>query len=218
MLDSNKFDKTGLVGYWGLNGNTLESSGNNRNGVLSGNASYVAGKKGQGLLFNNVNGYSGSVIVTDNIFIMPTEFSAFCWIKKGLFVLYEDILGNRSAGQTLTWVFCTGTETSNKGISVYTGIGQALWNSQFIIPENEWCLVGFTVKGNILNLYANGDNCGSFSNFTYRNYSINSLTISGFVNGSEGFNGVIDEVSYWNRELSAEEVKKLYNNGKGIFI
>lgn len=41
-----------LIGYWKLDGDTIDSSGNNAPGVLSGSTSYVAGSYGQGVDFS----------------------------------------------------------------------------------------------------------------------------------------------------------------------
>lgn len=222
MLDSDKFDKTGLVGYWGLNGNTLDSSGNNRNGKLitnlSGQANYIDGKKGKAIQFIRSGYYSGSVVIDDPIFSLPNEFSAFCWIKKDAIQDYEDILSNRNEGSSgYCWIFLCGQDQSGY-LALFSGYGAKVWRSSFKPIQSEWSFVGFTVKGSDLRIYGNGNNVGSFSNFVKKPLSIPRFNISGFNNGNEGFNGTIDEVSYWNRELSAEEVKKLYNNGKGIFI
>lgn len=222
LLSDNKFDKTGLVGYWGLNGDTLDSSGNNRNGNLitypGGQANYVDGKKDKALQFVTSGNNSGSVVVNDNIFALPSKFSAFCWIKKGVVKQYEDILSNRNEGNSgYSWIFTCGTQYNQK-LAIFSGTGAIQWVSSFVLPINVECFIGFTVNGRNLNFYANGNNVGTFSNFEKKNVSVPRFNISGFNDGTEGFSGIIDEVSYWDKELSAEEVKNLYNDGKGLFL
>ncbi|MDR2913690.1 MAG: LamG domain-containing protein [Tannerella sp.] len=210
--DNPSIDLDGLEGYWRFEGNATDFSGKERHGIIGGNYNYVTVKLGQSLEFTGTL-TTGSVKISDSLFQSQSIFSAFCWIYKSQFLSYENIVGNRSAGQVYSWIFCTGSSYSRK-LVMYSN---TVYSSAFVIPLDQWVFVGFTVKGQLLNLYANGENVGSFTSFNKKSASVPELSISGFGgNGAEGLNGSIDEVTYWSRELSANEVKTLYNNGNGL--
>src|SRR5262249_32042458 len=85
-----------------------------------------------------------------------------------------------------------------------------------VVP-NQWNHVAVTYDGsNTIAFYINGQAAGSVSGNFY-NYIINSFTIGGNVIGGTttepSFNGLIDEVAFFNRNLSPAEIQSIYNAG-----
>jgi hypothetical protein len=67
-----------LVGYWKLDGDTLDASGNNRHGTLGGNPQFVPGVEGEALEFDG----DDSLTITGYKGIEGTNpFSIAAWIK-----------------------------------------------------------------------------------------------------------------------------------------
>ena len=88
------------------------------------------------------------------------------------------------------------------------------------LDDGNWHHVIATYDGNVSKIYVDG------SISAYRTIGAQvvgntvSLTVGKLINGDGNdygyFDGLIDEVGLWNRALTAEEVTKLYNDGKGL--
>ena len=73
-------------------------------------------------------------------------------------------------------------------------------------PLNAWTHVAVTVSSNkLVNYYINGSPAGSWDG-TGRDLSFSSTVLLGANNGFRAFDGLLDDVQIWSRELSAAEV------------
>ena len=90
-------------------------------------------------------------------------------------------------------------------------------------PNNQWVHVAGTYDGSEnqsgVNLYMNGINrtITRFQTGTYigMSNSTGGLTINAFYGGTGGFASRLDDIRIYNYELSATQVKKLYNDNSG---
>lgn len=80
------------------------------------------------------------------------------------------------------------------------------------VPVGDWSFIAGTFDGATLRIYVNGVEAGNFAYSAAINQSSNPLTI-GNAGHYEYFNGWIDEVSVWNRPLTADEILSLYLRG-----
>ncbi len=101
------------------------------------------------------------------------------------------------------------------------GVSTTIYYAKYLganIQINTWYHLVMTVTTTRGRAYINGnmvgENTTDTGNITYYNQEV-------FIGGNNMFNGVtnfgIDEVGFWNRELSKDEVKSLYNAGNGIY-
>jgi hypothetical protein len=195
-----------LVGYWrfdeGKGGIVFDSSGNNNHGILNGPA-WVDGKYGKALSFDGVNDYvevpqSSSLDIVNSV-------SVAAWVYPKAFPASGVILGR--------WY--DGTDP-DRGI-VFQLISDSFHfgviddNNRLLVPfsfeMNKWYYLAATWNGLVSRVYINGIEIGSRSTsgiFINQNLS---LGIGSDINPFAWcFNGTIDEVTFYNRALSQEEI------------
>ena len=88
----------GLLGYWPLDGNSSDMSGNGRDGTRHNGAAFQTGVVGQGLYFDGSNDY-----FSVPIFPMGGEFSISLWAKYDRFRDWDCVMdfANGSTSQNL---------------------------------------------------------------------------------------------------------------------
>ena len=203
----------GLMGYWKLDGNFADSSGNGNNGFCSGNGcpAYVSGKVGGAYSFNGLNNYVdmgkdviGNGAVSICAWIYPVSWGGG---KKG-----------RIVNNDRAWVYVNNGNSPGNALSFTSDGVHYSASSLNSIKLNEWSFVCVSrnVKGTPV-YYINsvlsplGINGGGSPAA-----AITNTIIGGRQTASDrSFNGTIDEVMIYNRELSSQEITNLYNNGNG---
>src|SRR5262249_23147490 len=100
------------------------------------------------------------------------------------------------------------------------GTGSGSFGNAF--PSNSWQHVVFVNTGTTLSVYRNGIQEGSSISSTVDSTCVNPATGSTFGSYSDGtqlfYPGLIDDVRLYNRALSAQEIKRLYNMGGALHI
>lgn len=188
---------------------TADYSGNENDGTVSG-ATYVTGKNGKALSFDGIDDYvdcgddSSLDFNIDNFtiaFWLNTALDSGKWVigkmKDDLTVGYGVYL---SSGQTVE-------------INLRDGVNDFSLESTVHINDEEWHLVVITrIYSGVVKIYIDGildisdDELGvSLSNIGH--FYIGKVGNSGF------FSGIFDDVHLYNKDLSAEEVLALYDEG-----
>lgn len=203
---------SGLVAYYPFNGNANDESGNGHNGVVNGATLSTDrfGSFNKAFLFNGINNF----IQVNNFLLLNDNFSYSAWIK---------INGNNSVNdlQSFSTLGPDGAHTWNFS---YNNINKNwdLWDRS----NNGW-IVPFNVIGNTLNWT---HIVITYSNNTEKLYIDNSLlnsrpislpiTLGGgntLLLGANGlsntqcFNGLIDDVRLYNRELTPAEIDIIFH-------
>ncbi|MFC1721128.1 LamG domain-containing protein, partial [Patescibacteria group bacterium] len=222
----------GLVGHWTFDGpdmvsNVADVSGQGNTGYLNGQTATtsVRGKLGQALEFDGDDDY---VLIGDKSSLEGlSEASIEVWVKttnntsdgiivsKGIgagatYILWQDNIASISL-RTNTFSFAVGS-----GAALSRVEGSANANS-----VNEWThLVGvWTENPESIKLYVNGTL--DQQNTTLSSVSMVSDTslaiIGAYSDNSSNFNGALDNARIYNRALSADEVRQLYNAGESKF-
>ena len=80
------------------------------------------------------------------------------------------------------------------------------WDSNLIVPADEWSFVAITVTASKINLYVNEF---SFSfDFNTLPFDLNKILIGSYYNwGERYYKGLIEEVTFWKRALSDDEIR-----------
>jgi hypothetical protein len=211
--------REGLVALWPGEGNANDIIGTN-NGILE-NVAFTNGKIGQAFQLNHATSYI-TVPASPSLDIGSTGSGVTieCWVKP-------DAFNVMASGPIIEWDSAT-----TDGLQLWTG-GSLFANlkdtsgnahrieSQTIFDVNNFQHVALTYdKGSGLAvLYINGvsvasQNLGSFTPQT--TYPVNIGRRTGQPIGlNDTFGGLIDEISLYNRALSAAEIQVDYDAGNG---
>jgi hypothetical protein len=220
----------GLVGFWSFDGKdmsgttALDRSGQGNNGTLTNGPTPTEGKIGQGMSFDGSNDYvdvgNNSALEID----VPVTISG--WIK----VNAMPTGGNNNA------LIATDLQASNySGMVVYLGEDRSIGvgygdggvpgpasrrnkDTSPIISIGSWHhIVGVIEGATEMLIYVDGVDIGGIYSGTG---DAISYTASNAQIGAAGawsslyFNGLIDDVRIYNRALTFDEIKRLYNLGR----
>lgn len=219
----------GLVGYWTFDGKNTDWSSNTTNDIsgqantgtmtnMSTTTSPVFGKIGQALNFDGVDDFVNLGTGTFGIPAGSTGITISAWVKVRTFKSYAAIITKSVTSSPFGgWQLNTNADTGNKfdfaaNISgSWRGIVSDGSGSQNY-STNTWYHVVGTYDGTTLRKYVNAapDGTASFSGTIQYQDSAASAFIGKNPFGTF-FDGTVDDVRIYNRALSAQEVKLLYN-------
>ena len=208
---------SGLVSWWKGEGNPFDSAGTNE-GILKNGVSFVTGEVGQAFQFNGTNQY---LEIPDSPSLDPTNsLTLETWV-------YVSGYPNTDLATIITKFSPTvpqqnqyQLETHNIGSNlVFRPVlllpsGYGLVEGSTTIQFNTWYHVAMTYDGSMLKLYVNGALDGSVAATGSIAPTIQPLRIGGPSSGPWWFKGRVDEVSLYNRALSASEVLAIYQAGQ----
>jgi len=224
--------KSGFIGYlmirppgpWRMYWKTLEGlvlrydfnecqakdlSGNGYNGTIYG-AQCVQGRSGKALSFDGLNDYvdCGDIDAVDGV----SEITVTAWVKWGGGVggLTESREFHRKHN---VYAFGGGWKDHKARFWIYDGAWRNSGDSITDIDDGNWYFIVGVYDGEYLRLYINGvEESNNYIGSTTL-YANNEPVIIGSSRGTAEFwNGLIDEVRIYNRALSKEEIKWLYEH------
>lgn len=205
-----------LLAYYTAD-NTPNDALGTYNGTLVNGTTYGTGIINQGFSFDGVNDYVAiSPVIGASLSAPNVAHSYSAWVYP------------TNLTDTYNFVFQNGDDTSgsalllktNKIAFFYQG-GSYLKTSTVTLTLNAWNHIVVTYDGGGLNnsnvsFYLNGTfDVTVATPFWSETPTYNFTQIGRYNIGAHFFNGIIDEVGIWNRELSASEVTELYNAGAG---
>ncbi len=218
----NKTNKTnlrdGLVGYWTFDGKdiydttALDSSGNNNKGTLAQGPATVIGKIGQALSFIAATGANVSA---------SFSISAGSAVTVSFWGKWDSALDSDGAHAidlsditTERIVPRFGSDDwfiRDAGSDTITGVSLGAINGS-------WHHYTLVVNGTTAYSYRDGVNIDSDTNASYSTATLSSVCIGGSSSScgssSDHYGGYLDDVRIYNRALSADEIKALYNSGR----
>jgi len=194
--------EVGLLAYYPFDGDLVDHSGNGNNGTNNG-ATFVPGYKGQALTFDGLDDYVFAP-VNINADIMP-QMTMIAWARsnstsKGTVIScddggYDRTIDIDSRGGGTGWSAFSGS----KGVLGYSPVTIGDWTFVAAVYDQDAETVKLYVNGALINeeegmLESGLDYIHIGANPSYGKY----------------FYGTIDEVMIYNRTLSTEEIKALY--------
>jgi hypothetical protein len=206
-------DIPGCVARWTMNATNSNAtitdiSGSNYQGTNVGSASLIGGNVGLAL---NLNGSGQSFRSGQPVGDFTSQnFTINLWVKPVLLtnspvILYKGPFGGAGYYSQLN---------SDGSIFFYCG-GVSNSSSAGQLVTNVWQMLTYVREATAVRIYKNGANVTSTSS------AIGSVTsstegfqIGCYAGGTLFFNGPIDEVSVFNRALSAAEILQFWNNNK----
>ena len=221
----------GLVGYWSFNGPDM--AGNTaydralapeaQNGTLTNGPVRTEGRIGQALDFPASD---DAVSVADTGELEPSSaVTMSVWTKPNVSAESQscsNVIAGKEFATPRASPFVSYTIGGCSGLAARTfefGISAATVLTVMQTPSskleaNTWVHLALTYNGANMIGYVNGVNEISAAKSGALDYSNGAFVIGADGDLAENFNGVIDEVRIYNRALSADEVKRLYNLGR----
>ncbi|MFA7171216.1 MAG: LamG domain-containing protein [Candidatus Paceibacterota bacterium] len=220
----------GLVGYWNMeegSGQTVyDVSGNNNNGTLGSSSSVdssdpafgsghdSSGENGTGMVFDGVDDYVNcgndeSLDITDAITVSV-------WVKRNeeVFGSYDGIVARSGRQYALKGVLGT------KKVSFFVrddATYSASSQTSDLEPNAWYHVVGvYEDSTDIFNIYVNGILDVEDTTGRSMHSSPSEFLYIGRELGDYSFNGSIDDVRIYNRALSEDEIRQLYNQKKPV--
>jgi autotransporter-associated beta strand protein len=209
----------GLIAWWPGEGNANDLAGTN-NGVLrGGTTATIPGKVGQAFGFDGTNGF---IEIPDSPQLKPTNLTIEAWV---LFSALDSagagapppgqqyIVFQQNSLSSILECYSLGKTRTGDGdafsFSVSSASGEALsLCSTTLVTTGVWYHVAGVRGSNFTRLYVNGS-LESQTNVNFPlDYGTNALFFgsSGQAYGDHKFAGLLDEVSLYNRALSADEI------------
>lgn len=235
-----------LLGFWKFNGNTKDSSGNARDGVLTqGHAYYGAGtpvltndRFGRAGMAYHFDG-GGNVEIPYSAAMNPAQMSISLWSKKstaGRTIntdTYTMFAMNRWNGYKVQYQSANKIFFTVKGVN---GTDTAYYDRDdvtAVLDNDLWYHVVVTFKAGEMNFYINGDLVKSWTDTPNPpitlanpiNITIGQdlptdkyLTVDGDFQVAWGgfFTGDLDDVMFYNVSLDGTQVKSIYDNQKTL--
>ena len=154
---------------------------------------------------------SGDFVQTNDFNKQVSEFTMTAWIKT-------DSIQNEWAGIVINDEIAAGLNfKTNNELGYHWPGGQWWWDSDLVVPENEWTHVAMVVRSGSVSLYVNGK--PSVHNINVDPLNISSFKIGSYQGWSErNFKGLIDEVALWERALTTEDIRKYRHLTKEDFV
>jgi regulation of enolase protein 1 (concanavalin A-like superfamily) len=218
-----------LVGWWKLDGNALDSSGNGHDGVVYGGPEWVPGLIGGALKFDGVDDRVEVPGTSQNAGFAATggEVTWAMWFKTAPSAAIQTILcqgpaggahvqGNRSVNVEVSGVIMVRAHS----VGALTSL-----NSTATVNDNEWHHIAVTLAfdtsgtNDMMKVYIDGDlNKG----YVVDNVNVNQyatpaadfVVTLGYRAGSP-FAGTLDDVQIYNQSLSDAEVQNVVRGRAG---
>ena len=229
----------GLKGYWQLDGNVNDASGNNNHGSLQGGTVYCADRFGVPNKAVKLGGfYNSSAIHIPNSasLNLTNALTIACWFKL-------DDRGGMDGWGNYSTITCNHTfiakDGDRSGFWLFYNIYQNTQNPHFSIYNNtscsttptftysdaqscvntEWIHFAIVVDSISITMYINGmqKHRQTYNpQITFTKANSNDLTFGrfGYNCGLQNWyplNGKLDDIVYYNRALSQAEITQLYN-------
>jgi RHS repeat-associated protein len=204
---------SGMVAAYGFDegsGSTVaDTSGTGNGGTISGAAWTAAGKFGSALDFDGVD---DSVAVADaGSLDLTTGLTLSAWVKPhAISGDWQHVLAKEHGAADAAYALKADGNFSRPDIGLKRSDGNWYYaNGTSALSSNQWAHIAGTWDGQTLRLYINGTWVRSTSMSGSLLVSNGALRIGGTaaLGASEFFDGLIDEVRVYNRQLTLEEIQ-----------
>jgi len=206
-----------LVSYWRFEGDADDELGVN-NGTVNG-ATYTADGKFGGAY--DYDGETSYIAVPDSDSLHMQNFTISLWMKPAVNMTNEgstrnffilDKMGGGTSGYALTYY--KGSGYGNFYYKLGDGSSQNSVYFRYDFYAGEWYHIVYTYDHQYRRIYINGVEVHNKATTFDPSYDSKNLVFGRRTEQANyWFNGTIDEVKIYNRSLSADEIKRLYNDG-----
>lgn len=191
------------IGYWPLNGDGLDYSGNEKNLSFVGPTSFISNNKfsGKMIYFNGVNNTTTCYAISPNISMSQNSCTVSCWINPtSSYGIFFNSAGN--AGEIGFWV---GMNDGGPLGGHLGSCGDWFWGTDLSISASQWTHVVMTRDSSHVVYYKNGvsgttyeGTCGAVLNFPITLGGVQDIQGTGY----RAYNGYMTEAIvedvYWD--------------------
>ena len=209
---------SGLVSWWQAEGNGNDIIGTN-NATVPAGVTYAIGEVGQAFNFNGTT----TLTVADAPSLDPTNaLTIEYWVYvrgKMNGIWSQSVFTKDGATSSRQYMLNVGDSSTTLGAGdfrAHIGVpsGLKILDSLAVIQSNTWYHVAETYDGAALKLYVNGSLDSQMAVTGPIITTTQPVRIGGDAPaGPYYFNGMVDEISLYNRALSSNEIAAIYNAG-----
>ena len=195
-------------------GNAVDATTNGNNGVVSGSVPYVTGKVGNAFSFTG-NG-ANSVRIPNSASLQSSLLTVEYWIYFNSVQNSVNVTKRSSSGAGDAWQvgISYSAGTFNLQFVGYTASGLFDWYSPALSsPVGVWTHVAATYDGSTIKGYINGTQVLSQAVALQLSTRNADIYVGAYPTGVFPLDGKVDELSIYNRALSASEVLAIFQAG-----
>ena len=208
--------QNGLVGYWPFCGNANDASGNGNNGTVNG-ATLTTDRFGNANSAYSFDGNDGIDCGNSSMLDLTSNYSVAYWYQKNGSDMGAVLSKNNGAGGQNKYVLGVNQYGSNGDFCHWHNGPAPQWRYTGIPIDAQWNFILWKFNGQTIELYKNGVFVQSFLlDPTFPQISANMII--GNTEGIMFWNGKIDELMMFNRQLSQEEIQQLYTLGQSTYL
>jgi hypothetical protein len=214
---------TNLISYYKFEGNAVDATGNNSGTFQGGTPTASADRfnnAGKAYTFNGTTNY----ISTPNLYVSPASVSVSSWFKTtttiGGALIGFSSLQTGVGGTRDRFIYMTSTGVLYFGVA--PGAVKKYINTTTAYNDGNWHMVTATLGAGGMKLYIDGvlsasDLTVTTAETTTGYWRLGYSDISTWPNESSShfFQGTLDDMVIYHRELAASEVSVLYNSPDG---
>jgi hypothetical protein len=215
----------GLVAWWrfdeGTGTTTTDSAGGGHDGTLlvdgegESGPTWSPGIEGNAIIFDGTDDY---VQVSDHVDLQSDAWSLDFWLNRSGAgtnyprILHKRLLNDAGADLESGWQLVQLSDGSNEvNFAIRSDIETVGLYSQESFDTDTWYHVVATFDGEWARFYINGYLYGSFKMSSDFDASSSDFIIGGGPGEGSFFDGAIDELAYYDRALSTDEVRDSCN-------
>lgn len=213
------------VGEWkfdeGTGATTQDSSGNNNIGTFTSGPTWASrGKYGSGINFTG-NQY---IRIEDNsaLDFGTGDYTLSVWVKPSSMAAmtgYERIIRKKSTSSSTGYYI--GLDNNSGANTIQCGINDGTWKTAAFgsaLSDNTWAHLTcvYSASGSFIKGYLNGTLRGTYSTAIGDVSNDGHLQIAGTADGTDQWEGIIDQVQLYNYAKTQSQVSYDFNRGKPI--
>lgn len=205
-----------LVGYWPLDGNGKDESGNGHDAKLENGAKWVNNGWINGAM--EVDGSGGHAVVDDGFELVTTEITVAARINGWRTIPWSGVVVGRS--DTTFWMGVADNDTltyvwNNNNASTWG------WKGAPVFPQDKWALIAIAIAEDKATSYVYDRDTATLDSADNEIPHVEQTVINlkfGWDEccGDRYFKGIIDEVMIFDRTLSADEITQLATQGLSV--
>jgi hypothetical protein len=199
---------SGLTGYWRFDGDSSDVQGSFPG--TDTNCAYVTGYLSQALSVSGSNQYTQ---MGNSSSLQATTFTVCAWVYVKTINSYQSIIDN--LGYDDLGPYRVMVSNSDRQFLFTIGANN-VWSSTNSVTANTWHHIALTkTNTSTAKFYINGVET-DFGTNTTRNVTTTKFVVGGRWRNSTStypdsyFNGLVDDCAYFNRTLTANEIKTIY--------
>ena len=205
--------ESGMVGYWPMDGDARDHSGNGYDGEVIGSPEWVNGRVGQAVKVAGAVGDETQHVYIPGLSLTSNTVTWVTWLNGWKNDTWTGIMMSRGTNST-------GIGFGDNDALHYTWSADSTWewHAGPTIPQDTWAMVAVSLEPTIATayLYTDSDGLQSITNAAdHPEETIDQLRIGWdeCCGGARWFIGTIDEAILYERALSADDILEIALNG-----